>query len=132
MIDVQNQTVWVNYMIDRKSRAKIRPVDMKFMEILGNLDIKNYTSLDRIVIVLVVLKPEEEERLIHRKKENKFEIRINLDYQALKNTDEKQTLQLIAETYLLAIERFLSQRKDFDSDRFYQDVKMLFTENGFL
>lgn len=132
MIDVQNQTVWVNYMIDRKSRAKIRPVDMKFMEILGNLDIKNYTSLDRIVIVLVVLKPEEEERLIHRKKENKFEIRINLDYKALKNADEKQTLQLIAETYLLAIERFLSQRKDFDSDRFYQDVKMLFTENGFL
>jgi len=44
--------------------------------------------------------------------------------------DEKETLFLIANAYLEVIQRFLSQRKDFDFQQFYDDAKALFEENG--
>ena len=46
--------------------------------------------------------------------------------------DEKETLFLITNAYLEVIQRFLSQRKDFDYQKFYDDAKALFEENGFL
>ena len=130
------QSVWINYMTDNESSLKIMDFDTKIMSVLVHLDIKKYsTHLDKIVVVLVALEPisfPEKDRLIFRKKQNKIEIRINIDYEKLKNATEAETLQLIAEAYLAAISRFLSKRKDFDAKNFYIDVEKLFRENHFL
>jgi Immunity protein 44 len=132
----ETQSIWTNYMLDRVSDSKIKTVDAQVMNVLGNLNVKNYTlQLDRVVVVLVALPPSawpEKECLIFRKNMNKIEIRIKLDYEALLQADEAQTLRLIANTYLSAINRFLSKRKDFDYQAFYTDVEKLFREKGYL
>ena len=135
MIDVEKQTIWTNFMMDKDSASKIKSVDIKILTLLSNLTIQNYTTYTKIITVLVALAPisfPEKERLVVRKKFNKLEIYINLDYEKLLVSTETETLQLIAQTYLLAIERFLMKRKDFDAKKFYTDVEKLFRENGIL
>ena len=135
MIDIEKQTIWTNFMMDKDSASKIKSVDVRILTLLSNLTIQNYTTYTKIITILVALAPisfPEKERLVVRKKFNKLEIYINLDYKKLLVSTETETLQLIAQTYLLAIERFLMHRKDFDAKKFYTDVEKLFRENGVL
>jgi len=135
MIDIEKQTIWTNFMMDKDSASKIKSVDVRILTLLSNLTIQNYTTYTKIITVLVALAPisfPEKERLVVRKKFNKLEIYINLDYEKLLSSTETETLQLIAQTYLAAIDRFLMKRKDFDAKKFYADVEKLFRENGIL
>jgi len=134
-MDFQNQSIWTNYILDKFSAQKIEAFDKKFMGILSNLHIQNYADLNGITTILVALAPisfPEKERLLFRRKIQEIEIYINLDYEKLLVSTETETLQLIAQTYLLAIDRFLMKRKDFDAKKFYTDVEKLFRENGVL
>jgi len=74
----------------------------------------------------------EPDRMRFRRKKKELEIRMNLDYEKVLKADEKETLFLIANAYLEVIQQFLSQRKDFDFQQFYEDTQNLFLEKGLL
>jgi hypothetical protein len=100
-----------------------------------NLDLKSYSqTINYLVVYYFILHPKaipQNDRISVRKKQE-LEIRINADYDRLLQADERETLQIIAETYLKAIEIFLIPRKDFEGKKFYQDVKNLFEKEGIL
>jgi len=96
-----------------------------------------YTKeLQEIVFVYIALKSEliykVEDFTKFRRKNKIVEIGINIEYSELLQTDEQQTLEILAETYLKGIEKYLIGRKDFDGSKFYADVKLLFTEHGII
>jgi len=72
------------------------------------------------------------ETLKYRKKNKEYELYLNLNYNQLLQANEEESIGLLAETYLKGIEKYLIGRKDFDGNKFYADVKQLFTENGIL
>jgi len=136
MEHIQEPSVALTYFTDKKTDPMLQ-FDHLIYPVLDKLECKNYSEkIEGFLVIIVAFSDKtfpEEDKMRYRPKKKEIEIRINVDFEELKTAHEsKTTLKLIAETYLLAIERFLSQRKDFDSNRFYQDVKMLFTENGFL
>jgi len=136
---MKNQTenshnFWLNYMIDDKISAKIIKSNAKFKPLLVVLKPSNYCSVHFTIGVIIAAfsQDPEKERIIKRKLKNELEIRINADYDRLLQADERETLQIIAETYLKAIEIFLLPRKDFEGKKFYEDVKNLFVKEGIL
>jgi hypothetical protein len=127
----------ITYFAEPQSSVdKILKVHHKIYDLLSSISMANYSlAIEKVLVILVAFSAEtfpEKDRLIFRKKQNKIEIRINIDYEKLKSATEAETLQLIAEAYLAAISRFLSKRKDFDAKNFYIDVENLFRENHFL
>lgn len=103
----------------------------------SKLEITKYTNLlNKILFVFIALNPQNLYKVENfqrfRRKEKIVEIGINLDYNRLLQSDEDETLELLAETYLKGIEKYLIVRKDFDGQRFYNDVKQVFQENGIL
>jgi len=134
-METMTQHFWTNYLIEDSFWEKIMPTDQIILKTLAKLQIENYASCLQLTVFLIALSPESfkrEEKLLFRKKIQEIEIYINLDYEKLLVSTETETLQLIAQTYLLAIERFLMKRKDFDAKKFYTDVEKLFRENGIL
>jgi len=134
-METMTQHFWTNYLIEDSFWEKIMPTDQIILKTLAKLQIENYASCLQLTVFLIALSPESfkrEEKLLFRKKIQEIEIYINLDYEKLLVSTETETLQLIAQTYLLAIERFLMKRKDFDAKKFYTDVEKLFRENGVL
>jgi Immunity protein 44 len=135
---MENYTFWITYKTDNRAFAnKLLAQHTQTLSVLNRLEIGNYSqSLKRILLVGIVYSPNtkvpEMDKISFLKKMQKLEIYLNLDYEALLQADEAQTLRLIAQTYLAAISRFLSKRKDFDHQRFYTDVEKLFRENGYL
>jgi len=93
-------------------------------------------ELQGIVFVYIALKPDFNYTVADfskfRRKNKIIEIGINLDYNQLIQADDENTLELLSETYLIGIEKYLTGKKDFDGNKFYTDVKQLFTENGIL
>ncbi len=130
------QTVWTNYMLENDCWDKTMSADKQISAVLSEIDLGNYTSQSQgLLVIMIALSPEAFERkecLIYRRKTQEIEIYINMDYQTLLEADEKETLHLISKTYLLAIKRFLSKRKDFDHKRFYADVREIFEKNKLL
>jgi Immunity protein 44 len=134
-IDVDKRTLWITYFIDDEVGDRLVNYHEETMILINNLVLCNYSSIKNLIVIFVAFSPEafpEPEKLRFRKSKNEIEIRINIDYEALLQAKEAQTRQLIAKTYLSAISRFLSKRKDFDYQRFYADVEKLFRANGFL
>jgi hypothetical protein len=136
MITFETNSIWINYIVCKPLTEKVLRYDERFAETFANLTIDSYTNTwQRLSIIIVLLAPDffaEKERLIMGKKTKKLEIRINADYDRLLQADERETLQIIAETYLKAIEIFLIPRKDFEGKKFYQDVKNLFEKEEIL
>jgi hypothetical protein len=136
MITFETNTIGINYIVCKPLTEKVLRFDEIFAEIFAKLNINSYTdNWQRACIVIVLLANDffaEKERLIAGKKTKKLEIRINADYDRLLQADERETLQIIAETYLKAIEIFLLPRKDFEGKKFYEDVKNLFVKEGIL
>lgn len=134
-IDVDKTSLWVSYFTNDNVGDKLVAHYEKTMLLLNNLTIKKYSPINHLLVILVAFSSAtypEPEKLRYLKAKNEIEIRINIDYEKLKNATEAETLQLIAEAYLAAISRFLSKRKDFDAKNFYIDVEKLFRENHFL
>jgi hypothetical protein len=119
----------------KKTVDKLLAVNELFINLIGNLDIENYSqSINYLAVYFFILNPKaipQSDKITVRKKQQ-LEIRINADYDRILKADERETLQIIAETYLKAIEIFLIPRKDFESKKFYEDVKSLFEKEGIL
>jgi len=132
---IQERNIWLTYFTD-KTTDKIASYHQKIYPLLDLLDCKNYSAtVEHFIVILVAFSPQtfpEKDKLFFRRSKNEIEIRINVDYEKLLVSTETETLQLIAQTYLLAIERFLMKRKDFNAKKFYTDVENLFRENGVL
>jgi hypothetical protein len=97
------------------------------------LSIKRYTDLETIFFVYQAFDPNNEylnykDNFILKRKTKVLELYLNLDYYQLIQSDEEESLELLAETYLKGIDLYLTGRKDFDGKRFYNDVKQLFLE----
>ncbi|TAD97684.1 MAG: hypothetical protein EAZ97_12125 [Bacteroidetes bacterium] len=110
-IDVEKTHFWLSYFTDDQVGDKIIKHYEKTMELLNYLHLANYSSVDHLIIIFLVFSPEtypETEKLYFRRKKKEIEIRINMDYEKLLQATESETLQLIAQTYLSAISRFLS------------------------
>ncbi|TAD97686.1 MAG: hypothetical protein EAZ97_12135 [Bacteroidetes bacterium] len=109
-----SQSIWTNYMLEKDCWDKIINADQQFLKALENLNIKIYAPFcDRMVVVMIALSAESfsrKERLSYLSKKQKIEIYINMDYEKLLQATESETLQLIAQTYLSAISRFLRQK----------------------
>jgi Immunity protein 44 len=133
---IELQSIWLTYFAEPLVSNKLIQQHQQIYPLLDSLNCMDYSpSIQSFGIIIVAFSPEafpEPEKLRFRKSKNEIEIRINIDYEALLQANEAQTRQLIAKTYLSAISRFLSKRKDFDYQRFYEDVEKLFRANGFL
>jgi tRNA splicing endonuclease len=106
------------------------------MNLFKNIRCEKYAANFKSLLIYIVALPQdafgEKDKIYHRRKKQQLEIRINADYDRLLQADERETLHIIAETYLKAIEIFLIPRKDFEGKKFYQDVKNLFEKEGIL
>lgn len=114
------QNIWTNFIADKSCEAQMKPFDAGFLRLLSVLDVKNYCSHSALTVIFVALAPDffsEKERIIYRKKTNEIEIRINLNYENFINAKENEVFHFLAETYLLAVDRFLSKRKDFQTEK---------------
>ncbi len=97
-----------------------------------NLKIKDYSdTVTGVFMIYQSLSPEfakalpVSERTVFRRKTKVIEIYTVMDYQTVLNASETEMLQLFKETYLRGVKQFM-KRKDFDSERFYEDVKRVF------
>ena len=126
----------LSYFSEKNLTNKLIQEHQKIYPLLDLLDCKNYSAtVEHFIVILVAFSPQtfpEKDKLFFRRSKNEIEIRINVDYEKLLVSTETETLQLIAQTYLAAIDRFLMKRKDFDAKKFYTDVEKLFRENGVL
>jgi len=123
--------------VDEKATSKLYPYQKIETALNTKLNLLNYTdNLNEIVFVYIALSPDlqirEEDFSRFRRKNKIVEIGVNLNYFNLLQADEEKTLELLTETYLKGIEKYLIGRKDFDGNKFYADMKQLFTENGIL
>jgi tRNA splicing endonuclease len=129
------QTVWLSFFLDKGSQNVLFKTD-KLTDILPILHCSNYSlTVQNVIIYIVAFSHDafpEKDKIYNRRKKQQLEIRINADYDRLLQADERETLQIIAETYLKAIEIFLIPRKDFEGKKFYEDVKSLFEKEGIL
>ena len=135
METVQLQTLWLSYFIDKKM-SHLPLIGNRLEDLLGGMACSNFSvSINSLIIYIVAFSNNtfpEKDCIIFRRKKQQLEIRINAPYDRLLQADEKETLQIIAETYLRAVETFLFNRKDFDGKKFYEDVKNLFESEGIL
>lgn len=113
--------------------------DLFIKEILNkNISIKNYSKeLTTIFVIYQAFEPNNQYRKVEdytrfRRKSKILELYLTLDYYCFLKANENQASELLAGTYLKGIEKYLIIRKDFDGQRFYNDVKQVFQENGIL
>ncbi len=96
-----------------------------------SISLPQYTQhINTVFVIFQAFNPsgcrKTEEYQIYHRKTNVLELYLVLNYNKLQQSDSKQALQLMAETYLHGINNFLLKRKDFDGKRFYNDVQKLF------
>ncbi len=97
-----------------------------------SLSIKDYSdTINGIFMIYQSLSPEFSkavplsERVVFRRKTKVIEIYTVVDYQRVLNASETEMLPLLKEAYLRGVKQFI-KRKDFDSERFCEDVKRVF------
>lgn len=133
---VLTQNIWLTYFMDKDVSSKILEQHQLIYPVLDKLDCATYSqNIENLTVILMAMAEKyqpEPDRMRFRRKKKALEIRMNLDYEKVLKANEKETLFLIANAYLEVIQRFLSQRKDFEFQQFYHDVKELFEENEFL
>lgn len=133
---VAEQNISLTYFTEQNTYKKLIEAHQFIFPVLERLDCTHYSeTIEQLIVILVAFSPEtypEPEKLRFRRTKKEIEIRINMDYKTLLEATETETLHLIAKTYLLAVERFLSKRKDFDHKRFYADVRKVFEQNRLL
>ncbi|HMO41162.1 MAG TPA: hypothetical protein PKC76_13125 [Saprospiraceae bacterium] len=95
------------------------------------------TGVHSIACVFIALPPPDngihDETLIYRRREKEVFAQVKIPYDLVASYDADQVLQLMATTYLQALERLDELRiPNFDSVRLAQDVQRLFETQGWL
>ena len=95
-----------------------------------NLSIKEFSSsIEGIVCVFHADKESNSEKLqdykSHKRKYNIVEIHQILDYNKFTSATKEEAIQMMKEKYLEGI-NLLNKQKDFNSKKFYSDVKEVF------
>ena len=121
---------------DEKVMYKVLKFNVLEKLLNKNLSINNYSKkIQEIIFVYIAARLKvsfpEENFVKYRRKYNALEVGLNLDYQKLLKSNETETLKMLSALYLRGIKEYMN-RKDFDNERFYQDVKQLFEANGLL
>jgi len=102
----------------------------------SNMKINNYTNIiNEILFVYVAANSKSiprPDKLSYLRKSKTLQIVYNLNYETFVIAQQEQATKLMAEAYLQAIEKYLIDRKDFNGKKFYEDVKLLFVNNGIL
>jgi len=137
--NVQTQpSVGVSSMTDMYVKDYTKFLSWYFMEIFGNIDIRNYSSsISNICLIFMAMKPDtfsfRPDKNIWRRKTHTFDMYVNVpDYEAFCNASETQARQIIANLFLQSIEKYLSKRKDIDFRRLYDDVKSCLIQSNSL
>lgn len=133
---VLTQNIWLTYFTDKEVSSKILKQHQFIYPALEKLDCKDYSqNIENLMVILMAVAGKhqpEPDRMRYRRKKKELEIRMNLDYEKVLKADAKETLFLIINAYLEVIQRFLSQRKDFDAQKFYDHAQNLFLKKGWL
>jgi len=122
---------------DINAYDKIKNYD-KIEQLIDNcLKLDNYTSKYlKLLFIFIAVEPlkflPRENFLKIRRKTNSLEIAYNVDYYNLLENKNDEIFKILATTYLQGIEKYLIDRKDFNGKKFYEDVKLLFVNNGIL
>jgi hypothetical protein len=137
MKTVEKITLWINYKSQEEVANKLADFQEYLLALLNTFCIESYTKLIKELLVIEIFYKKstllpEKNRVYYARKKAALQLFINADYDRLMQADERETLQIIAETYLKAIEIFLIPRKDFEGKMFYEDVKNLFEKEGIL
>lgn len=116
---------------DKLSTASIKQVITK------NLTLANYTTtVNKIVFIYIATRPNnirhtEVKKYHPRKKE--IHTYLKLDYEKVKVSSKTTVVQMMAQLFLDSILLYPEMKvKDFDYQRFYQDVQALFQEQDWL
>lgn len=132
MDDAQKQrTIWLSYIADKKMSEKLLKTHQFFMLLFNTLQCQNYTNKAENVIFILVALPEqaaqEKEKLTFRRSKKEFELRIMLDYSQMMCIEDTQEMtDFLSNIFLVAIEKWLCNRKDFEGKLFYADLKNVF------
>jgi len=93
------------------------------------LNLTDYTStISSLCAIYQCIKPENlpyiqpKERVVFRRKTKLVEMYLVVDYLAIEKANESEALQLLINTFLAGIQTLL-KRKDFNWEKFYNDVK---------
>ncbi len=95
--------------------------------------LSNYTSVfNEFVFVYILSKNTKTPDYFSLSRKTKtYEIGKNLDYMNFLQA-EHNSIKILAFAFLKAIQTFLMNRKDFNGEKFYEDVKNLFIQENLI
>jgi len=132
MKEVKLRDFEIAYAIEKDLQVEQFAVGNQLADLLNNeLQLKNYCHTIASLFMIFqcfdpkneYIQPKEYQKL--RRKANVIELYLLLDYNKVKQADKETTLQILAETYVIGINKIL-KRKDFNTVEFTQAVKRVF------
>ena len=112
--------------------------DFKFLERIINefLSIRNYgNGLKYTLFIYLIDLPNtiHQEGKYYSKKNQYLKIIKKIDFDLAMRLPRDEYQSLLASTYLSSVEEYKNWKiKDFDCERFYQDLKQLFLDKGLI
>ncbi len=102
-----------------------------------NCAIENYSlNVKSVFFIFIVTEPKNsicrKDKITFLTKNKILKISFNLNYNEFLTIEEHNSIKILAFAFLKAIQTFLLNRKDFNGEKFYQDVKNLFIQENLI
>jgi len=132
MEEIKLRDFEISFAIDKGLNAEKFAFGNEIADLLNSkLKIQNYSENIKCLFVVFQCFKEDnkyvqaKERYSYRRKNQALEIYLNLDYTGVRRADEQTLKQMVWNSYLLGIEKFL-KHKEFNISLLTKDIKTLF------
>ncbi len=132
MEEIKLRDFEISFAIDKGLNAEKFAFGSEIADLLNSkLKIQNYSENIKCLFVVFQCFKEDnkyvqaKERYSYRRKNQALEIYLNLDYTGVRRADEQTLKQMVWNSYLLGIEKFL-KHKEFNIALLIKDIKALF------
>jgi len=132
MEEIKLRDFEISFAIEKSLNAEKFTFGNELVDLLNSkLKLLDYSeNIKCLFVVFQCFKPDNKyvqakERYSYRRKNQALEIYLNLDYTEVRRADEQTLKQMVWNSYLLGIEKFL-KHKEFNIDGLVKDIKSLF------